>query len=38
MGIGFSTKPNYGDDEKYIKTKIKAYDDNITTNVYKKRV
>ena len=38
MGIGFSTKPNYDDDKKYIKTKIKAYDDNITTSNYKKRV
>ena len=23
MGIDFNTKPAYGDDEKYIKTKIK---------------
>ena len=23
MGIDFNTKPYYGDDEKYIKTKIK---------------
>ena len=34
MGIDFNTKPNYGDDEKYIKTKIKTYEDNITTVFY----
>ena len=25
-------KPTYGDDDKYIKTKIKTYKNNITTN------
>ena len=34
MGIDFNTKPTYGDDNKYIKTKIKIYEDNITTNFY----
>ena len=37
MGIEFNTKPTYGDDEKYIKTKIKTYGDNITTNFYNKK-
>ena len=37
MGIKFNTKPTYGDDEKYIKTKIKAYENNITTNFYNKK-
>ena len=37
LGIKFNTKPTYGDDEKYIKTKIKTYEDNITTNFYNKK-
>ena len=37
MGIKCNTKPAYGDDEKYIKTKIKTYGDNITTNFYNKK-
>ena len=28
MGIKFNTKPTYGDDEKYIKTKIKTHEEN----------
>ena len=36
MGIDFNTKPTYGDGDKYIKTKIKTYEDNITTNFYNK--
>ena len=32
MDIDFDTKPTYGGDDKYIKTKIKTYEDNITTN------
>ena len=36
MGIDFNTKPTYGDDDKYIKTKIKTYD-NITINLYNKK-
>ena len=27
MAIKFNTKPTYGNDEKYIKTKIKTYED-----------
>ena len=30
MDIDFNTKPTDGNDDKYIKTKIKAYEDNIT--------
>ena len=37
IGIDFNTKPTYGDDEKYIKTKIKTYENNITTNFYHKK-
>ena len=37
MDIDFNTKPTYGDDDKYIKTKIKRYEDNITTNFYNKK-
>ena len=37
MGIDFNTKPAYDDDDKYIKTKIKTYEDNITTNFYNKK-
>ena len=37
MEIDFNTKITYGDeDDKYIKTKIKTYKDNITTNFYNK--
>ena len=37
MGTDFNTKPTYGDDDKYIKTKIKSYEDNITTKFYNKK-
>ena len=38
MKIDFNTKATYGDDDdKYIKTKIKTYKDNITTNFYNKK-
>ena len=32
MKIDFNTKTTYGDDDKYIKTKIKTYKDSINTN------
>ena len=32
MKVDFNTKTNYGGDDKYIKTKIKTYKDNVTTN------
>ena len=35
MKIDFNTKTTYDDDDnRYIKTKIKTYKDNITTNFY----
>ena len=37
MDIDFNTKPTYGNDDKYIKTKIKTYEDSITTNFYNKK-
>ena len=36
-GIDFNTKPTYGHDDKYIKTKIKTYEDNITSHFYNKK-
>ena len=37
MSIDFESKTTYGDDDdKYIKTKIKTYKDNINTNLYNK--
>ena len=38
MKINFESKPVYGDDEKYIKTKIKAYAGNIITNFHNKKM
>ena len=38
MDTAFNTKPTYGDDDKYIKAKIKTYEDNITTNFYNKKL
>ena len=32
ISIDFDSKPTYSDDDKYIKTKIKIYEDSITTN------
>ena len=37
MTIDFNSKPTNGDDDKYIKTKIKMYEDNITTNFHNKK-
>ena len=37
MNIDFNTKATYGDDGRYIKTKIKTYKDNITTTFYNKK-
>ena len=37
MSINFDSKPTYGDDDKYIKTKIKTYEDSITTNFHNKK-
>ena len=37
MKIDFNTKTTYGDDDKYIKAKIKTCKDSITTNFYNKK-
>ena len=38
MNIDFESKPVYGDDDKYIKTKIKIYADSIITNFHNKKM
>ena len=38
LKIDFESKPVYSDDDKYIKTKIKIYADNMITNFYNKKV
>ena len=38
MNIEFDSEPVYGDNEKYIKTKIKMYEDRVNTNFQGKKV
>ena len=38
MNIEFDSEPVYGDNDKYIKTKIKSYRDKVNTNFWGKRV
>ena len=38
LKIEFNSKPVYGDDEKYIKTKIKIYGDSVNTNFQDKKM
>ena len=38
MKTNFESKPVYGDDYKYIKTKIKIYPDNMITNFHNKKM
>ena len=38
MRTDFESKLTYDNNDKYIKTKIKTYEDNITTNFYNKKV
>ena len=38
MNIDFENKPVYGDDDKYIKTKIKTYAKNTITNLHNKTI
>ena len=38
MCIDFGSKATYGEDDKYIKTKIKIYKDSITKNFYVKKM
>ena len=37
MSIDFNSKPTSGDDDKYIKAKIKTYADSIIANFYNKK-
>ena len=37
MSKDFDSKPVYRNDDKYIKTKIKTYEDSVTTNFYNKK-
>ena len=36
MRIDFESRPVYGDDDKYVKTKIKTYADSMVTNFHNK--
>ena len=38
MNIKFGSKPVYGDNDKYIKTKIKLYGDKVNTNFQGKKI
>ena len=38
LNIEFDSEPVYGDDDKYIKTKIKMYEDRMNTNFQGKKV
>ena len=38
MNIEFDREPVYGDNDKYIKTKIKTYEDRVNTNFQGKKV
>ena len=38
MNIEFDSEPVYGDNNKYIKTKIKMYEDRVNTNFQGKKV
>ena len=38
LNIDFESKPIYGDDEKYIKTKIKIYAGSMITNFHYKKM
>ena len=38
LKIEFDSEPVYGDDDKYIKTKIKIYDDGMITNFQNKKM
>ena len=37
LKIKFGSKPAYGDDEKYIKTKVKIYRDSVIINFHNKK-
>ena len=38
MKINFESQPVYGDDDKYINTKMKTYVSNIITNFHNKKM
>ena len=38
ININFESRPVYGDNDKYIKTKIKVYADSIITNFHKNKI
>ena len=38
MNIDFESEPVYGDDDKYIKTKIKIFANSIITNFHNKKI
>ena len=38
LKIDFKSKPVYGDDDKYVKTKIKIYARSIITNFHNKKI
>ena len=38
MNVEFDSEPVYGDNNKYIKAKIKMYDDKVNTNFQVKKV
>ena len=38
LNIKFDCEPIYGDNDKYIKTKIKKYDSSVNTNFQVKKV
>ena len=38
LKIKFDSKPVYGDDEKYIKTKIKTYGNSVIKNFHSKKI
>ena len=38
MNTEFDSEPVYGDNDKYIRTKIKMYDDRVNTNFQDKKV
>ena len=38
INIKFDSEPIYGDNDKYIKTKIKLYGDKINTNFQDKKI
>ena len=38
MSIKFDSEPVYGDNDKYLKTKIKMYEDRVNTNFQSKKI